>query len=205
LSQVAAITTAVEPAESPLTPESWGKLGMWVFLAADAMSFGALLAGYGALRYGSTDWPLPSSVLGIGLTAFMTFLLISSSVTMVLALVAIQRGDLRGLRTFLSLTILGGLMFLGMQAYEWTHLIHRGLTLTGNPFGAALFGTTFFIITGFHGAHVTGGVIYLSCYLVRALLGRVTQANANAIEIAALYWHFVDLVWILVFTFVYLL
>ena len=205
MSQVAAITTAVEPAESPLTPESWGKLGMWVFLAADAMSFGALLAGYGALRYGSTDWPLPSGVLGIALTAFMTFLLISSSVTMVLALAAIQRGDLRGLRTFLSLTILGGLMFLGMQAYEWTHLIHRGLTLTGNPFGAALFGTTFFIITGFHGAHVTGGVIYLSCHLVRALLGRVTRANANAIEIAALYWHFVDLVWILVFTFVYLL
>jgi heme/copper-type cytochrome/quinol oxidase subunit 3 len=195
----------VEPVESPLTPESWGKLGMWVFLAADAMSFGALLAGYGALRYGSTDWPLPSSVLGIGLTAFMTFLLICSSVTMVLALAAIQRGELRGLRTFLSLTILGGLMFLGMQAYEWTHLIHRGLTLTDNPFGAALFGTTFFIITGFHGAHVTGGVIYLSCYLVRALLGRVTQAHANAIEIAALYWHFVDLVWILVFTFVYLL
>ncbi len=205
MSQVAAITTAAEPAESPLTPESWGKLGMWVFLAADAMSFGALLAGYGALRYGSMDWPLPSSVLGIALTAFMTFLLICSSVTMVLALAAIQRGDLRGLRTFLSLTILGGLMFLGMQAYEWTHLIHRGLTLSGNPFGAALFGTTFFIITGFHGAHVTGGVIYLSCYLVRALLGRVTQANANAIEIAALYWHFVDLVWILVFTFVYLL
>ena len=103
------------------------------------------------------------------------------------------------------LTVLGGLMFLGMQAYEWNHLIHRGLTLTSNPFGARLFGTTFFIITGFHGAHVTGGVIYLSCYLVRALLGRVTQANANAIEIAALYWHFVDLVWILVFTFVYLI
>jgi len=205
LSQVAAMMTAVEPAESPLTPESWGKLGMWIFLAADAMSFGALLAGYGALRYGSTDWPLPSNVLGIGLTAFMTFLLICSSVTMVLALAAIQRGDQRGLRTFLSLTILGGLMFLGMQAYEWSHLIHRGLTLTGNPFGATLFGTTFFIITGFHGAHVTGGVIYLSCCLVGALLGRVTQANANAIEIAALYWHFVDLVWILVFTFVYLL
>ena len=197
--------TAVEPAESPLTPESWGKLGMWIFLAADAMSFGALLAGYGALRFGSTDWPVPARVLGIGLTAFMTFLLICSSVTMVLALAAIQRGDQRGLRTFLSLTILGGVMFLGMQAYEWTHLIHRGLTLTGNPFGAALFGTTFFIITGFHGAHVTGGVIYLSCYLVGALLGRVTQGNANAIEIAALYWHFVDLVWILVFTFVYLL
>ncbi len=205
MSQVAALTTAVEPAESPLTPESWGKLGMWIFLAGDAMSFGALLAGYGALRYGSTDWPVPAEVLGIGLTAFMTFLLICSSVTMVLALAAIQRGDQRDLRKFLALTILGGLMFLGMQAYEWTHLIHRGLTLTGNPFGAALFGTTFFIITGFHGAHVTGGVIYLSCYLVRDLMGRLSQADSNAIEIAALYWHFVDLVWILVFTFVYLL
>ena len=205
MSQVAVMTTAVDPAETPLTPESWGKLGMWVFLAADAMSFGALLAGYGALRYGSSDWPLPSRVLGVALTAFMTFLLICSSVTMVLALAAIQRGDQRGLRRFLSLTILGGLLFLGMQAYEWTHLIHRGLTLTGNPFGAALFGTTFFIITGFHGAHVTGGVIYLSCYLIKALLGQVHQAQANAIEIAALYWHFVDLVWILVFTFVYLL
>lgn len=205
MSQVAALHTAVEPAESPLTPESLGKLGMWIFLAGDAMSFGALLAGYGALRYGSADWPLPSKVLGVGLTAFMTFLLICSSVTMVLALAAIQRGDQRGLRKFLSLTVLGGVMFLGMQAYEWTHLIHDGLTLTGNPFGAVLFGTTFFIITGFHGAHVTGGVVYLSCYLIQALRGRLGQGSANAIEIAALYWHFVDLVWILVFTFVYLL
>lgn len=205
MSQVASMTTAVEPAESPLTPESWGKLGMWTFLAGDAMSFGALLAGYGALRYGSVDWPQPSQVLGVGLTAFMTFLLICSSVTMVFALAAIQRGDQRGLRIFLGLTILGGSMFLGLQAYEWTHLIHRGLTLSTNPFGAALFGTTFFIITGFHGAHVTGGVIYLSCYFVQALMGRLTESDANGIEIAALYWHFVDLVWILVFTFVYLL
>lgn len=205
MNRVATITPVVEPTESPLTPESWGKLGMWIFLVGDAMSFGALLAGYGALRYGSTDWPVPSSVLGIALTAFMTFLLICSSVTMVLALAAVQRDDQGGLRKFLALTILGGLLFLGMQAYEWTHLIHRGLTLTGNPFGATLFGTTFFIITGFHGAHVTGGVIYLSCYLVQALFGQVSRAKANAIEIAALYWHFVDLVWILVFTFVYLL
>jgi heme/copper-type cytochrome/quinol oxidase subunit 3 len=205
VNEVAAISTVVEPTESPLTPESWGKLGMWVFLVGDAMSFGALLAGYGALRYGSIDWPVPSRVLGVGLTAFMTFLLICSSVTMVLALAAIQQGDLRRLKLFLSLTIVGGLTFLGLQAYEWTHLIHSGLTLTGNPFGAALFGTTFFIITGFHGAHVTGGVVYLSCYLVRALLGRLGRDDARQIEIAALYWHFVDLVWILVFTFVYLL
>lgn len=205
MSQVAALHPGVEPAESPLTPESWGKLGMWMFLAGDAMSFGALLAGYGALRYGSADWPVPSQVLGVGLTAFMTFLLICSSVTMVLALAAIQRGDLTGFRKFLALTVLGGLSFLGMQAYEWTHLIHAGLGLTGNRWGASLFGTTFFVITGFHGAHVTGGVVYLSCYLIRSLVGRLHKGDANHIEIAALYWHFVDLVWILVFTFVYLL
>ena len=205
MSEVAVMHPAVEPAESPLTPESWGKLGMWIFLAGDAMSFGALLAGYGALRYGSADWPVPSTVLGVGLTAVMTFLLICSSVTMVLALAAVQRGDARGLRKFLALTILGGLTFLGMQAYEWTHLIHEGLRLSANRWGASLFGTTFFVITGFHGAHVTGGVLYLSCYLIQALRGRAHAGTANQVEVAALYWHFVDLVWILVFTFVYLL
>ena len=205
MSDAAVMHHAVEPAESPLTPESWGKLGMWMFLAADAMSFGALMAGYGALRAGSTDWPVPANVLGIQLTAFMTFLLICSSVTMVLALAGIQRGDMVALKKFLALTICGGLLFLGMQAYEWTHLINAGLGLTGNKWGASLFGTTFFCITGFHGAHVTGGVIYLGTYLVRALMGRLNSGHASQIEIAALYWHFVDLVWILVFTFVYLL
>lgn len=204
MSQVATAHPSVEPAESPLTPESWGKLGMWIFLAGDAMSFGALLAAYGVLRYGSVDWPTPSSVLGINLTALMTFLLISSSVTMVYALAAIKRGDLAGLKKFLALTVLGGLTFLGLQAYEWTHLIHEGLGFTANRWGASLFGTTFFAITGFHGAHVTGGVIYLSIYLIQALRGRLAAESANHIEIAALYWHFVDLVWILVFTFVYL-
>jgi heme/copper-type cytochrome/quinol oxidase subunit 3 len=194
----------VEPAESPLTPESWGKLGMWIFLAGDAMSFGALLAGYGALRYSSGDWPVPAEVLGIQLTAFMTFLLICSSVTMVKGLAAIQHGDQAGLRKFLLLTILGGVAFLGMQAYEWTHLIHRGMGLAGNPFGASLFSTTFFVLTGFHGCHVFGGVVYLTCILVQATRGRYSATDYNPVEIAALYWHFVDLVWILVFTFVYL-
>ncbi|MFQ5802623.1 MAG: heme-copper oxidase subunit III [Candidatus Methylomirabilales bacterium] len=204
MSQVATAHLSAEPAESPLTPESWGKLGMWIFLAGDAMSFGALLAVYGVLRYASVDWPVPASVFGINLTAFMTFLLICSSVTMVYALAAIQRGDQIGFKKFLGFTILGGLLFLGLQAYEWTHLIHEGLGFTANIWGASLFGTTFFTITGFHGAHVTGGVIYLSCYLVQALRGRSKPGIANEIEIAALYWHFVDLVWILVFTFVYL-
>ena len=245
----------IEPAESPLTPESWGKLGMWVFLAADAMSFGGLLAGYGALRYGDPTWPRPSSILGIQLTAFMTFLLICSSVTMVEALASIRQGDQAGLRKFLLFTILGGMTFLSLQAYEWTKLIfHEGQSIARNNFGA-----TFFILTGFHGCHVFGGVTYLSAILGRAVRGAagamVTAATAvlatlgvivvtsvtlsgfvavlaslaaaglvygvstglagpagaysahdnNEVEIAALYWHFVDLIWILVFTFVYLI
>lgn len=196
---------AIEPAESPLTPDSWGKLGMWVFLAGDAMSFGALLAGYGAIRAGSIDWPNPQDVLGISLTAFMTFLLICSSVTMVKALSAIQQGNVKGMVNFLLLTILGGVIFLGLQAYEWTHLILEGLGFTSNPFGSHLFSTTFFAITGFHGAHVTGGVIYLSILAIGGMRGKFSAENAHIVEIAGLYWHFVDLVWILVFTFVYLI
>jgi heme/copper-type cytochrome/quinol oxidase subunit 3 len=228
---------------------------MWVFLAADAMSFGGLLAGYGALRYGDPTWPRPSSILGIQLTAFMTFLLICSSVTMVEALAAIRQGNQAGLRKFLLLTILGGMTFLSLQAYEWTKLIlHEGQSVARNNFGA-----TFFILTGFHGCHVLGGVTYLSAILGRAVRGAggaivtattavlatlgviiVTSATLsgfvavltalagaglvyavstalavptgaysahenNEVEIAALYWHFVDLIWILVFTFVYLI
>ena len=244
-----------EPAESPLTPESWGKLGMWVFLAGDAMSFGALLAGYGALRYGDPTWPKPSSILGIQLTAAMTFLLVCSSVTMVEALAGIRRGDRTRLKNFLLLTILGGITFLALQAYEWNKLIYlEEQSIRRNNFGA-----TFFILTGFHGCHVFGGVTYLSAilgrsfrgasaaivtaavavlatlgvvivtsatmssgmailaalgaggivYLVATVLTAPTgaySAHANSeVEIAALYWHFVDLIWILVFTFVYLI
>jgi len=206
LSELALQHPAVEPAEAPLTPESWGKLGMWIFLVGDAMGFGVLLAGYGAMRYGSGDWPLPSNVLGIQLTAFMTFLLICSSVTMVKSLEAIKKGNPKMVRVFLGLTILGGVIFLGLQAYEWTKLITvEGLTMRGNPHGAALFGATFFIITGFHGAHVTGGVIYLSTILAVVSRGQNQARNYMITEIAGLYWHFVDLVWIMVFTFVYLL
>jgi cytochrome c oxidase subunit 3 len=196
---------AVEPVESPLTPESWGKLGMWIFLAGDAVGFGTLLASYGAIRAGSADWPNPAQQLGIQLTALMTFLLICSSVTMVKALDAIKRSDRPGAQRFLLLTILGGLIFLGLQAYEWTHLIASGLKVFGNPWGATLFGTSFYIITGFHGLHVTGGVIYLAIILAAVSRIRDMHYNYMIAEIAGLYWHFVDLVWIMVFTFVYLL
>jgi heme/copper-type cytochrome/quinol oxidase subunit 3 len=205
MSQAVTMHHGVEPAESPVTPESWGKLGMWIFLAGDAVGFGTLLAGYGAMRATSADWPDPFTYLGINLTAAMTFLLICSSVTMVKALEWLGRGDRDRAVRFLLLTALGGAIFVGLQAYEWTHLIHTGLHIDGNPWGAALFGTSFFIITGFHGLHVTAGVIYLL-----AMVGVVKRrtdpaASYNMVEIAGLYWHFVDLVWIMVFTFMYLL
>ena len=124
---------------------------------------------------------------------------------MVKALSAIRQGNVKGMRNFLLLTILGGVVFLGCQAYEWTHLIHAGLGLGSNPFGNYLFGTTFFAITGFHGAHVTGGVIYLTCIMIQGIRGKYSADNCHKVEILGLYWHFVDLVWIMVFTFVYLL
>ena len=178
---------------------------MWIFLVGDAIGFATLLCGYGAMRYGSADWPNPYDILGIQLTALMTFLLICSSVTMVKGLEWLGKGDRAKCRMFLFFTALGGAIFVSLQAYEWTHLIHRGLLINGNPWGASLFGTSFFIVTGFHGLHVTGGVIYLL-----SMIGVVSRrpdpaASYNAVEISGLYWHFVDLVWIMVFTFLYLL
>jgi Heme/copper-type cytochrome/quinol oxidase, subunit 3 len=178
---------------------------MWVFLAGDAVGFGVLLATYGALRATSVDWPHPAKVLGIQLTALMTFLLICSSVTMVKALENLKKPDLARAKMFLLLTALGGAIFVGLQAFEWTHLIERGLKIFGNPWGATLFGTSFFMITGFHGLHVTAGVIYLLSILRVVSRVKDMQYNFMVSEIAGLYWHFVDLVWIMVFTFVYLL
>ncbi len=201
----ASVHSAVEPAETPLTPESWGKLGMWIFLAGDAVGFGVLLASYGVMRATSLDWPIPFNVLGINLTAFMTFLLICSSVTMVKALEWLGKGDRIRCRWFLFFTALGGAIFVSLQAYEWSKLIREGLHINGNPWGASLFGTSFFIVTGFHGLHVTGGVIYLLS-IIRYVTNRLDPAASyNAVEITGLYWHFVDLVWIMVFTFMYLL
>lgn len=202
--------------EPSLTPDSLGKLGMWVFLVGDTMSFGALLAAYAALRAGAgiIGWVPPDEILGINLTASMTFLLICSSVTMVKALESIQNGNASRMCLFLGLTIAGGVIFLGLQAYEWYHLIHEGLTLTNIPehglksatiSGSTLFGPTFYTITGFHGMHVTGGVIYLLVILIHGLRGRYTAEFNHEVEIVGLYWHFVDLIWIMVFTFIYLL
>ena len=178
-----------------------GKVGMWLFLVSDALTFGALLCAYGAMRIGSPDWPVPASILNIPLTALNTFILICSSVTMVLALSGIRRGDVKKLQKFLLLTALGGATFLGIQAYEWTRLIgHDGLRLKND-----LFCATFFSLTGFHGFHVFCGVVYLLVIYALSKRGAFTAENNHRVEVAGLYWHFVDLVWILVFTFVYLI
>ena len=196
---------AVEPAESPLTPESWGKLGMWIFLAGDAVGFGTLLASYGAIRAGSADWPLPSEKLGIQLTALMTFLLICSSVTMVLAHAAAVEGKRSETLKYLGLTILGGVLFLCGQYQEYFGIIGHGLISEGLHFGNSHYATTFFVTTSFHGMHVLTGVIYLTVIFIRTFMGKYDGGNHNHIEIVGLFWHFVDLIWILVFTFIYLL
>ncbi|GBC92868.1 Cytochrome bo(3) ubiquinol oxidase subunit 3 [bacterium HR15] len=192
----------------------WGKLMMWVFLLSDAFTFGGFLVIYGSVRVITPDWPDPSRVFALHLfgkeiplllIAFMTFVLISSSGTMALAVHAGYEGDRSRCARFLMLTILGGLTFLGCQAYEWTKLITEGVRPWGNPWGAPQFGAFFFTLTGFHGLHVLSGVIYLSAITRRVLKGVYARRGSyEGVEIAGLYWHFVDLVWVFIFTFFYL-
>ncbi|KRT75751.1 MAG: cytochrome C oxidase subunit III, cytochrome c oxidase subunit III [Armatimonadetes bacterium CSP1-3] len=197
--------------ESPFAVP-WAKLMMWLFLLSDAFTFAALLTGYAAMRITAGVWP------GAGMKAAdffhvttvvgpMTFILICSSATMAVAVGAARRGDHRTTVRFLALTVLGGLAFLGMQAYEWTGFIREGARLTGfvGELGGKIqpmFPATFFVITGFHGGHVTSGVIYLLVKTIQASRGR---ASAESVEITGLYWHFVDLVWVFIFTLLYLI
>jgi len=192
---------------------SSGKLAMWLFLASDAMGFMGLIGAYMVLRISSANWHNPDldPEFGINLTAFMTFLLIVSSVTMVKALSAIQKGNQRGLTFWLGCTILAGLTFLSLQVYEWQHFIHGINDLLGKAdlraakeVGTTGFQQTFFTLTGFHGLHVLSGVIYLSCIWVAAKRGRYTKKSHSSVELVGLFWHFVDLVWIVLFTILYL-
>lgn len=208
--------TRTAPIDERLEDENFGratggKVGMWIFIAQDGMAFGGLLLAYAMLRIFSTDWPVPSDILGINLTAFATFLLICSSLTMVLAVDASQKSDKRRTAVWLSWTIVGGLGFLGIQVFEYSHLVHKGIGMATSTWGGEsinnLFGSTFYVVTGFHGMHVTAGVIYLTCILVGTLKGKYTRGGitSSPVELVGLFWHFVDLVWILVFTFIYLL
>jgi len=185
-------------ADTQTRVSNW-KMFMWLFLAQDGMMFFTLFAGYLGLRIGSTSWPVPSHELGIAQTAVMTFILICSSVTMVQALSAIQRGDRKKMVLWLLATIGGGLLFLLGQYIEYSHLIgEKGMSLSRH-----LFDATFFVLTSFHGLHVLCGVIYLISVAMKA--SRYSQENYTQVEIVGLYWHFVDLVWIILFTLVYLI
>jgi len=200
-------TTLVEyPHDPQFAKASPGKIGMWLFLATDAMSFSGFLIAYAALR-STRNWPTPSEALGgVELSGFMTFILICSSVSMVLSIDACKQRNRKAMLNWLLATILGGVLFLCIQAYEYTHLHHAmGMSFNNYLHGTSLFASTFFAITGFHGLHVLSGVIYLITMYVLAHRGDFDKGDYNLLEIAGLFWHFVDLVWILVFTFVYLI
>jgi len=176
------------------------KLGLWAFLGSECMFFGTLIAVYLAYKGRSVVGPLPHEVLNIPITTVSTFDLLMSSLLMVLALAAIQRGDHRQARRWLFGTALCGLIFLGFQAFEFSSFVHEGLTLQQN-----LFGSTFFVLTGFHGGHVTVGVIWLLALTILSVRRRLATTDAIKVEIAGLYWHFVDVVWIAIFTLIYLI
>lgn len=180
-----------------------GKIGMWIFLLSDANMFAGLLLAYGVLRGGADVWRRPDQPeLGIHFTAGLTFLLICSSVSMVLAHAAMKEGARHKAARFLLLTALGGMLFLSGQYHEYFGIWHPGLSERGLHFGSSAYASTFYVTTGFHGAHVFSGVVLL---LLTALGVTRGTADADRVEAVGLFWHFVDLVWILVFTLVYLI
>lgn len=209
---------------------SWGKMYMWIFLVSDAFTFSGLLIAYGTMRHRLADvWPVANNVfhhfpflhgkhLPLAYVGLMTFILIMSSVTMVLAVDAGHRMDRKAAIRWMILTIIGGLMFVGSQAWEWFNFITgtehgkmvdgvlmHGANLIRNEYGHPLFGDFFFFITGFHGFHVFSGVV-INFIILLNVINRVYEKRGHyeQVEKAGLYWHFVDLVWVFVFTFFYL-
>jgi cytochrome c oxidase subunit 1 len=175
------------------------KLAMWTFIGSECLFFGTLIATYMAYKGRSVTGLHPHEILNIPLTTVSTFDLLMSSLLMVLALAAVQRGDRFQSRLWLGGTVFFGLIFLGFQAYEFIHFVREGLTLQQN-----LFGSTFFVLTGLHGGHVSLGVLWLLTLLILDLRGRLGAEDAIKVEVAGLYWHFVDIVWIVIFTLLYL-
>lgn len=202
----------------------WGKAMMWIFLLSDTFIFACFLVGYMTVRMSTAEpWPNASEVFGLHvggqnvpllLIAIMTFILISSSGTMALAVKYGYERNRRMTATLLIITAVLGASFVGMQAFEWTKLIEEGVRPWGNPWGAAQFGSSFFLITGFHGTHVSIGVIFLIIMAVKVSRGALEEGRPGfltgrrgryeMVETMGLYWHFVDLVWVFIFAFFYL-
>ncbi|MCC7104487.1 MAG: cytochrome c oxidase subunit 3 [Chloroflexi bacterium] len=173
---------------------------MWMFLGSDCMLFGALITTYQVYKGKSASGPTPHEIFDIPFTSVSTFVLLMSSLAMVLALAEIQRGNMRGMRVWLTATAALGMVFLSGQFYEFTSFVNEGLTISTN-----LYGSSFYTLTGFHGTHVSIGVLWLLAIVAMSLRGKITPASALSVEIAGLYWHFVDVVWIVIFTVVYLI
>ena len=193
----------------------WGKAMMWIFLLSDTFIFSCFLVSYMTVRMSTTDpWPIPGEVFSLTvfghtvpllLIAIMTMILITSSGTMAMAVNMGYRADRKKAFWLLVATAILGASFVGMQAFEWTKLIvEAGIRPWGNPLGAPQFGSFFFMITGFHGAHVSIGVIYLAVVALKVLRGDYESRGYEIVEITGLYWHFVDLVWVFIFAFFYL-
>jgi cytochrome c oxidase subunit III len=181
---------------------SWQKTMMWIFIITDGLLFSGLLCGYGFLRMASPiPWPKQSEVFSIPFIALMTFILITSSAAMGSAVTAARLGDRKKTLLFLWVTVVFGTAFLGCQAIEWSHLIHDGARLNQNPWGSPQFGASFFLLTGFHGSHVLSGLVIL---LITTIRSSMNKTPAQGVEMAGLYWHFVDLVWVFIFTLFYL-
>ena len=194
---------------------SWGKTMMWIFLLSDTFIFSCFLVAYMSVRMTTAvPWPNSSEVFALTiagehipliLIAIMTFVLITSSGTMAMAVNCGYRGQRKKAAMLMLLTALFGVFFVGMQAFEWTKLIvEEGVRPWGNPLGAAQFGAAFFMITGFHGFHVSIGVVYLTIVALKVLRGDYEERGYEIVEITGLYWHFVDLVWVFIFAFFYL-
>ena len=194
---------------------SWGKTMMWVFLLSDPFIFSCFLVAYMSVQMTTAvPWPNSSEVFALTiagehipliLIAIMTFVLITSSGTMAMAVNCGYRGQRKKAAMLMLLTALFGVFFVGMQAFEWTKLIvEEGVRPWGNPLGAAQFGAAFFMITGFHGFHVSIGVVYLTVVALKVLRGDYEERGYEIVEITGLYWHFVDLVWVFIFAFFYL-
>jgi cytochrome c oxidase subunit 3 len=208
--------TADLSADKQAFPVPWGKAMMWIFLLSDTFIFTCFLTGYMNVRMSTTvPWPVPSEVFALVvngkhipllLIAIMTMILITSSGTMAMAVNLGYRRNRRATTALMLITAGFGAVFVAMQAFEWTKLIvEEGIRPWGNPLGAAQFGSTFFMITGFHGLHVSAGVVYLTVVAMRVWNGFYDRKGTyETVEIAGLYWHFVDLVWVFIFALFYL-
>jgi cytochrome c oxidase subunit 3/cytochrome o ubiquinol oxidase subunit 3 len=192
--------TTLSPDEHTTTGLPSTKIAMWLFLASECLLFGALITAYVLYRGASETGPFPADIFDIGYTSVSSFVLLASSLTMVLSLVAAEKRDFARMRVWLLATAFLGLSFVGGQVYEFTTFYDEGLAITTN-----LFGTTFYVLTGFHGVHVTVGILMLLSLVGMSWSGRMPDDVAFPVEMVGLYWHFVDVVWIVIFVVVYLI